>query len=37
MEKVWLTIEEKLINWADREADIYDKWEVVKDKWDFPK
>lgn len=37
MEKVWLTIEEKLINWADREADIYDKWEVVKDKMGFPK
>lgn len=36
MEKVWLTIEEKLINWADREADIYDKWEVVKDKMGFP-
>lgn len=36
MEKVWLTIEEKLINWADREADIYDKWEVVKDKMEFP-
>lgn len=29
-------IEEKLINWADREADIYDKWEVVKDKMGFP-
>lgn len=36
MEKVWLTIEEKLINWADRETDIYDKWEVVKDKMGFP-
>lgn len=36
MEKVWLTIEEKLINWADREADIYDKWEVVEDKMGFP-
>lgn len=36
MKKVWLTIEEKLINWADREADIYDKWEVVKDKMGFP-
>ena len=36
MENVWLTIEEKLINWADREADIYDKWEVVKDKMGFP-
>lgn len=36
MEKVWLTIEEKLINWADREADIYDKWEVIKDKMGFP-
>lgn len=36
MEKVWLIIEEKLINWADREADIYDKWEVVKDKMGFP-
>ena len=36
MEKVWLTIEEKLINGADREADIYDKWEVVKDKMGFP-
>ena len=36
MEKAWLTIEEKLINWADRETDIYDKWEVVKDKMGFP-
>lgn len=36
MEKVWLTIEDKLINWVVGETDIYDKMEVVKDKIEFP-
>lgn len=36
MEKVWLTFEEKLINWVVGETDIYDKMEVVKDKMRFP-
>lgn len=36
MEKVWLTMEEKLIIWVDKESDIYDKMEVVKEKISFP-
>lgn len=36
MEKVWLTFEDKLINWVDGETDFYDKMEVVKDKMRFP-
>lgn len=36
MEKVWLTFEDKLINWVDGETDFYDKMEVVKDKMSFP-
>lgn len=36
MEKVWLTMEEKLIMWVDKENDIYDKMEVVKEKIGFP-
>lgn len=36
MEKVWLTFEDKLINWVDGETDLYDKMEVVKDKMRFP-
>lgn len=36
MEKVWLTFEDQLINWVDRETDFYDKMEVVKDKMRFP-
>ena len=36
MEKVWLTFEDKLINWVDEESDIYNKFEVVKDKMRFP-
>ena len=36
MEKLWLTIEDKLINWVVGETDIYEKMEVVKDKIKFP-
>ena len=36
MENVWLTFEDKLINWVDGETDFYDKMEVVKDKMRFP-
>lgn len=36
MEKVWLTFEDKLINWVDGETDFYDKMKVVKDKMRFP-
>lgn len=36
MEKVWLTFEDKLINWVDGETDFYDKMEVVKDKMRSP-
>lgn len=36
MEKVWLTFEDKLINWVDEENGIYDKFEAVKDKMRFP-
>ena len=32
MEKVWLTFEDKLINWVDGETDFYDKITPKKAK-----
>ncbi len=35
MEKVWLSYEEKLINWLDEKEDFYDKLEYIKQRIGF--